>query len=255
MSNEVEEMIRAEGLSKYYGSFAAIENVSFSIPRGQVVAFLGPNGAGKTTTMQILTGYMTPTKGKALINGINVSDDRIGTARQIGYLPETGPLYPDMTPAGLLQFYGEARGFTGARLRSRIDAVVSECAIEQVLFKPVSKISHGYRQRVGLAQALLHEPDILILDEPTSGLDPNQIRQVRQMISNLAATRTVLLSTHIIQEVEAMADRIILIHEGRIRFDGSLDGFVDKGEDLADSDKTIENVFCALTAGQRKQDQ
>jgi len=255
MSNEAEEMIRAEGLSKYYGSFAAIEDVTFSIPRGQVVAFLGPNGAGKTTTMQTLTGYMTPTRGRALIKGINVTEDRVGTAHRIGYLPETGPLYPDMTPTGLLRFYGEARGITGANLKSRIDAVVSQCALEEVLFKPISKISHGYRQRVGLAQSLLHEPEILILDEPTSGLDPNQIRQVREMISSLAATRTVLLSTHIIQEVEAMADRIILIHEGRIRFDGSIEAFLEKGEALGTKEKSIENVFCTLTSGKQKQEQ
>jgi ABC-2 type transport system ATP-binding protein len=242
MSDQNQEMIRAEGLCKYYGAFAAIENVSFTIPRGQVAAFLGPNGAGKTTTMKILTGFVTPSRGKAFIAGTDVAKDRVAAARKVGYLPETGPLYPDMTPVGLLRFFGEARGLPAAALRSRIDEVVAACGLEQVLYKPVSKISHGFRQRVGLAQALLHEPEILILDEPTSGLDPNQIRHVRSMIVELARTRTVLLSTHILQEVEAMADRIILIHEGRIRFDGALAGFLEQG-------KSLEDVFCAMTGG------
>jgi ABC-2 type transport system ATP-binding protein len=240
MANDGNEMIRADGLSKYYREFAAIENVSFSIPRGQVVAFLGPNGAGKTTTMKILTGFLTPSKGKAFISGVDVSKDPVAAAKKIGYLPETGPLYPDMTPMATLKFFGEARGLDGARLKERIDKVVPACGIENVLYKPVAKISHGYRQRVGLAQALLHEPEILILDEPTSGLDPNQIRQVRRMIADLAETRTVLLSTHILQEVEAMASRLILIHEGRVIFDGSRDEFLKNGESL-------ENVFCSLT--------
>lgn len=235
-------MIRAEGLSKYYGKFAAIEDVSFTIPRGKVVAFLGPNGAGKTTTMKILTGFLVPSKGKAFIGGVNVAEDRIGTARRIGYLPETGPLYPDMTPLETLKFFGEARGLDPERLKRRIDEVTAACGIEEVLHKPVGKISHGYRQRVGLAQALVHEPEVLILDEPTSGLDPNQIRHVRRMIRDLAATRTVLLSTHILQEVDAMASRIILIHEGRIVFDGPRDVFLAKGE-------SIEDVFCTLTGG------
>ena len=235
-------MIRAEGLSKYYGNFAAIEDVSFTIPRGQVVAFLGPNGAGKTTTMKILTGYLVPSKGKAFIGGVNVAENRIETARRIGYLPETGPLYPDMTPMETLKFFGEARGLAPARLRQRIEEVTEACGIGDVLYKPVSKISHGYRQRVGLAQALIHEPEVLILDEPTSGLDPNQIRHVRRMIRDLAETRTVLLSTHILQEVDAMASRIILIHEGHIVFDGPRDAFLEKG-------KSIEDAFCALTGG------
>ncbi len=240
MTGTNQEMIRAEGLSKYYGAFAAIDNVSFTVPRGQVAAFLGPNGAGKTTTMKILTGFLSPSRGRAFIKGVDVAGDRVATARAIGYLPETGPLYPDMTPMGILRFFGEARGISGGQLKNRIDEVIFSCGIEPVLFKPIGKISHGYRQRVGLAQALLHEPDILILDEPTSGLDPNQIRNVRRMIAELAETRTVLLSTHILQEVEAMASRIILVHEGRIHYDGSLDDFVKKGESL-------EDAFCTIT--------
>ena len=240
MSDNKNVMIRAEGLSKYYGYFAAIEDVSFTIPRGQVAAFLGPNGAGKTTTMKILTGFLTPSKGKAIINGFDMAHDRIAAAGKIGYLPETGPLYPDMTPMGILKFFGEARGIPGAQLKARIDEVIHACGIEPVLFKPIGKVSHGFRQRVGLAQALLHEPEILILDEPTSGLDPNQIRHVRGMIASLAKTRTVLLSTHILQEVQAMASRIILINEGRIVFDDSLEKFQSVGPSL-------EETFCTMT--------
>ena len=208
-------------MSKIFGTFAALQDVSFSIPRGQVAAFLGPNGAGKSTTLRILTGYLTPTAGVARIAGRDVSRHRIEAAARIGYLPENGPLYPEMTPLELLRFFGEARGLTRARLNPRIEAVVEQCHLESVLEKSIYKLSKGYRQRLGMAQVLLHEPDILIMDEPTSGLDPNQIREVRELIRQLGETRTVLISTHILQEVEAVADHVILIHEGRIVFDGT----------------------------------
>jgi len=233
-------MIEATGLSKYYGSFAAIRDVSFSVPQGQVAAFVGPNGAGKTTTMKILTGYLSPSAGRARVGGLDVKAHRIQAAARIGYLPEDGPLYPEMTPLELLRFFGEARGLDRARLKQRIEAVVSQCALQAVLEKGIHKLSKGYRQRVGMAQVLLHEPDILILDEPTGGLDPNQIRDVRRSIRELALSRTVLLSTHILQEVQAVADRVILIHEGRIVFDGTPEKMVDGG-------KTLEEAFYALT--------
>src|SRR5438270_1051481 len=221
MSDSSIPMIEAIGLSKFYKDFAAIRDVTFSVPQGQVAAFLGPNGAGKSTTMKILTGYLAPSAGSARVAGVDVGVDRIGAAEHLGYLPENGPLYPDMTPLGLLRFFGRARGLTGARLQQRLDAVIARCALEAVIEKPIQKLSKGYRQRVGMAQVLLHEPDVLIMDEPTSGLDPNQIRQVRQTIREMAANRTILLSTHILQEVEAVADRVILINRGRIRFDGT----------------------------------
>jgi ABC-2 type transport system ATP-binding protein len=214
-------MIEAHGLSKQFGRFLAVRDVSFSIPRGQVVAFLGPNGAGKTTTMRLLTGLIAPTKGTARIAGLDVQTDRIEAAEHLGYLPENGPLYPDMTPAELLRFFGSARGFRGARLRSRIDAVLGLCALQAVASKPIGKLSKGYRQRVAMAQAILHDPDVLILDEPTSGLDPNQIRGVRRLIRELGRSKTVLVSTHILQEVEPVADRVLFLHEGRIVFDGT----------------------------------
>ena len=214
-------MIEAAGLNKFYRDFAAIRDVSFSVPQGQVAAFLGPNGAGKSTTMKILTGLMSPSSGAAKVAGVDVRVDRIEEARHLGYLPENGPLYPDMTPLGLLRFFGKARGMGGSLLEDRVAQVVEKCALETVIEKPIHKLSKGFRQRVGMAQVLLHEPDVLILDEPTTGLDPNQIHQVRTTIRELGASKTVLLSTHILQEVDAMADRVIFINLGRIIFDGT----------------------------------
>ena len=234
-------MIEADGLCKQFGSFLAVRDVSFSIPKGQVVAFLGPNGAGKTTTMRLLTGFVAPTHGSARIAGIDVQSDRIAAAEHLGYLPENGPLYPDMTPVSLLEFFGAARGLSGHRLRDRIDAVVTQCALESVAQKAIGKLSKGYRQRVSMAQALLHDPEVLILDEPTSGLDPNQIRGVRQLIRELGKSKTVLVSTHILQEVEPIAARVIFIHDGRLVFDGS-------PADMTAGGRTLEDQFHALTA-------
>ncbi len=213
-------MIEAQGLRKQFGVFLAVRDVSFQIPQGQVVAFLGPNGAGKSTTMRLLTGFMAPTRGTARIAGIDVQEDRIAAAEHLGYLPENGPLYPDMTPRELLEFFGRARGLKGRRLKDRIEAVVMQCALEAVASKPIGKLSKGYRQRVSMAQALLHDPEVLILDEPTSGLDPNQIKGVRQLIRELGKSKTILVSTHILQEVGPVADRVLFIHDGRIVFDG-----------------------------------
>ena len=216
-----EAMIEADGLTKFYGEFIAIKDISFRIPRGEIVAFLGPNGAGKSTTMKVLTGYMAPSEGRALIAGHDMATDRLAGAERLGYLPENGPLYPDITPRTLLEFFADARGLSGHRKRERIEAVVKQCELGSVIGKAIGKLSKGYRQRVGMAQVLLHEPDVLILDEPTSGLDPNQIREMRETIRRLGERKTILLSTHILQEVEAMADRVILVSEGRLRFDGT----------------------------------
>lgn len=218
-----EPMIEALGLSKFYGDFAASRDVSFQVDRGQVAAFLGPNGAGKSTTMKLLTGYLAPSAGSAKIAGHDMSSDRLAGAERLGYLPENGPLYPEMTPRALLKFFADARGMSPGDARANIDRVIDLCNLEAVLGKPVGKLSKGYRQRVGMAQSLLHEPDVLILDEPTAGLDPNQIRDVRQLIRQLGETKTILLSTHILQEVEAMCDRVIFINEGRLVFDGTKD--------------------------------
>ena len=225
-------MIEAQGLSKYYGDFAAIKDISFQIHQGEVVAFLGPNGAGKSTTMKLLTGYLAPSAGTSRIAGHDMSSDRLAGLARLGYLPENGPLYPDMTPRALLSFFADARGLSRSRKRERIDAVVELCSLGSVIGKPIGKLSRGYRQRTGMAQVLLHEPDVLILDEPTAGLDPNQIHEVRETIRKLGRSKTILLSTHILQEVEAMAGRVLFINEGRLTFDGPIEDFTKGGRPL-----------------------
>lgn len=235
-----EPMIEAEHLSKFYGIFAATRDVSFQVFKGEVVAFLGPNGAGKSTTMKILTGYLSPSEGRARIAGHDMSLDRFAGSRCLGYLPETGPLYPDMTPYSLLDFFAEARGLNKRTKLDRIAKVVELCSLGSVIYKPINKLSKGYRQRVGMAQALIHEPEVLILDEPTSGLDPNQIRGVRETIKKLGQEKTILLSTHILQEVEAMADRVILINEGRKVYDGQL-------ADIDPQKVGLDHIFAQMT--------
>ena len=232
-------MIEARGLSKYYGPFVAVEAVRFAIPRGQIVAFLGPNGAGKTTTMKMLTGFLAPSAGSARIAGLDVREERLEAVRRLGYLPENGPLYPEMTPADLLRFFGEAREIPPARLPGRIAEVAALCGLHQVLEKPIGKLSRGLRQRVGLAQALLHDPEVLIMDEPTAGLDPNQIRDFRHNIRRLGAEKTVLISTHILREAEAVADRVLLVNGGRLVFDGT--------PAELDQDGSMEETFYRLT--------
>lgn len=221
VATNMEPMIEAINLSKFYGDFAASRDVNFTIRRGEVAAFLGPNGAGKSTTMKLLTGYLAPSTGVAKIAGHNMATDRLKGAARLGYLPENGPLYPDMTPRTLLEFFADARGLDKDYKQKRINAVIEQCDLRGVIGKAIGKLSKGYRQRVGMAQALLHEPDVLILDEPTAGLDPNQIREVREAIRRLSETKTILLSTHILQEVKALANRVIFINEGRVVFDGT----------------------------------
>jgi ABC-2 type transport system ATP-binding protein len=228
-------MIEADGLTKYYGTFIAVKDMTFRVPRGQVVAFLGPNGAGKSTTMKMLTGYLAASAGTARIAGFDMATDRISGAKRLGYLP-------DMTPRSLLEFFADARGISGDYRKERIEAVIRQCELGSVIGKAIDKLSKGYRQRVGMAQVLLHEPDVLILDEPTSGLDPNQIREVRENIRRLGEKKTILLSTHILQEVEALADRVILVAEGRLVFDG-------KPQDLVASGGTLDDRFYELTRG------
>ncbi len=233
-------MIEAIGLSKFYGEFAASRNVNFKINKGEVVAFLGPNGAGKSTTMKLLTGYLAPSEGIAKIAGCNMANQRIQGLRNLGYLPENGPLYLDMTPHSLLSFFADARGMSRSRRNDRIEAVTDLCDLSSVIYKAIGKLSKGYRQRVGMAQALLHEPDVLIMDEPTAGLDPNQIQEVRNTMSRLGKDRTILLSTHIMQEVEAMASRVIMINEGELVYDGAMSSLAEDGE-------TLDQAFRRLT--------
>ncbi|MBM79883.1 MAG: multidrug ABC transporter ATP-binding protein [Planctomycetaceae bacterium] len=236
-------MIEAIGLSKFYGPFAAARGVTFEVPKGQVCAFLGPNGAGKSTTMKMLTGYLAPTEGEAKIGGFNSHSQRLDASAMVGYLPENGPLYDEMTPKGLIRFMAEARGLRGSAMRDRTNYVAETCSLGSVWSKPISKLSRGFRQRVGMAQALLHDPQVLILDEPTSGLDPNQVHGVREMITNLGKTKTILLSTHILAEVEAVCSRVLLISNGRLVFDGSID------EMKADG-KGMEEKFRELTTAE-----
>ena len=232
-------MILAEGLCKFYGPFAAVTDVSFSVPSQQVCAFLGPNGAGKSTTMKLLTGFLAPTRGRVKIAGHDMEKERIEASEHIGYLPENGPLYDEMTPRSALGYLASARGMSGSHRRNRTDFVCEKCNLHEVWNKPISKLSKGFRQRVGMAQALLHDPDVLILDEPTSGLDPNQLVGIRQLIRDLGQTKTVLLSTHVLQEVENLCDRVILIDEGRIVYDQAK-------TELGDL-QTMENRFHELT--------
>jgi ABC-2 type transport system ATP-binding protein len=234
-------MIEARGLTKYYGPFVAVRDLSFVIPKGEVVALLGPNGAGKTTTMRILTGYLAASEGTARIAGCDVQADRLAAAARVGYLPENGPIYPDMTPQELLRFFGEARGLSSDRLKSRIADVVEQCELQQILEKPIGKLSKGLRQRVGVAQALLHDPDVLIMDEPTAGLDPNQIRHFRTNVQQLRELKTLLISTHILHEVDALADRVLLIHGGKLIFDGPPGELKENG--------SLEEPFYRLTSG------
>ncbi len=242
MSSGQEVMIEAQGLSKFYGNFAATRGVTFSIPQGQVAAFLGPNGAGKSTTMKLLTGFLTASEGVAKIGGFDVSTHRMEAAELVGYLPENGPLYQEMTPKGLLRYFGEARGLSAGKLAERLDFVARRCSLEEVWGKPISKLSRGYRQRVGMAQALLHDPKVLILDEPTSGLDPNQTFHVRDLILDLAKTKTILLSTHILSEVKAVCNRVLLVNGGKLVFDGTVDA-------MAANEADLEKRFRQLTGG------
>jgi ABC-2 type transport system ATP-binding protein len=234
-------MIEADQLSKFYGDFAAARDVTFSVTRGEVAAFLGPNGAGKSTTMKLLTGYLAPSAGTARIAGFNMSTNRLEGAKHLGYLPENGPLYPDMSPRSLLKFFGQARGLARDVLEERMETVINLCKLSTVIGKPIGKLSKGFRQRVGMAQVLLHEPDVLIMDEPTAGLDPNQIREVRDTVRRIGETKTILLSTHILQEVEAMCNRVIFIDAGRVKFDG-------KPNEFAADHRNLDERFHQLTS-------
>ena len=215
-------MIHVSHLTKYYDDYAAVHDVSFDVPRGQIVGFLGPNGAGKTTTMRILAGYLTATSGQATIDGLDVFWQPIEVRRRIGYMPESCPLYPEMRVNEYLHFRAGIKGLRGARRRQRIDFVLKRCWIDDVRRQIVGTLSKGYRQRVGLADALLAEPPVLILDEPTAGLDPTQIRSTRKLIRELGQEHTVLLSTHILSEVEMTCDSAIIINRGSVVASGAL---------------------------------
>ena len=209
-------MIKVEGLSKRYARTVAVDNISFEVEKGQIVGFLGPNGAGKTTTMRVLTCFLPPTAGTANVAGFDVLEQPLEVKKRIGYLPETPPLYPEMEVTEYLAFVGKLKGIPKADLKRRLDEVVERCAIGDVRMKLIGKLSKGYRQRVGLAQAIIHNPDVLVLDEPTSGLDPKQIIETRNLIRGLAGDHTIILSTHILSEVEHSCERVIIIAQGKL---------------------------------------
>lgn len=209
-------MIQVEGLSKRYARHVAVNNISFSVEKGDIVGFLGPNGAGKTTTMRILTCFMPPTEGKATVANYDVFEQPFEVKKHIGYLPETPPVYPEMTVRGYLSFVARLKNLPASEIKNRVEQVMERCAVADVAPRLIGKLSKGYRQRVGLAQAIIHNPDVLILDEPTSGLDPKQINETRELIKSLAGEHTIILSTHILPEVEAVCEKVIIINKGRV---------------------------------------
>jgi ABC-2 type transport system ATP-binding protein len=214
-------MIEIKKLRKEFGPFVAVDNVSFNVDRGEVLGFLGPNGAGKSTTMKMITGFLAPTSGTALVAGHDINKVPMKVKAKIGYLPEGAPAYPEMTPYSFLKFIGEIRGFSGSDLKRRVDDAVTKTSLESHLFAPIETLSKGYKRRVGLAQAIIHDPEVLIMDEPTDGLDPNQKHEVRKLIQNMAKDKAIILSTHILEEVEAVCTRAVIIAAGKVIADGT----------------------------------
>src|SRR5271155_4519139 len=209
-------MITVKNLTKRYAHNTAVDQISFEVERGQIVGFLGPNGAGKTTTMRMLTCFLTPTGGSATVAGFDILEQPLEVKKRIGYLPELPPVYPEMRTGEYLSFVGQLKGLSGSALRSRVDYACERCAVTDVKNKLLGKLSKGYRQRVGLAQAIIHNPDVLILDEPTAGLDPRQINETRDLIKSLAGDHTIILSTHILPEVEQTCEQVIIINKGKL---------------------------------------
>ena len=235
-------MIEVQNLTKKYGPFTAVDDVSFRVERGEIFGFLGPNGAGKTTTMRILTGYMPATDGKAIVAGFDIFDQPVEAKRRIGYLPETPPLYPDMTVAEYLSFVAKIKGVPSGDRKARIKQVMERTWVAEMGGRMCSKLSKGYRQRVGLAQALIHNPDVLILDEPTAGLDPKQIIETRQLIKELAGDHTIILSTHILPEVSQTCDRVVIINRGKVVA-------IDTPDNLTSRLRGSETMYVQVDAG------
>jgi ABC-2 type transport system ATP-binding protein len=233
--------VKVEQLTKVYGEQVAVDHISFEIKKGEIVGFLGPNGAGKSTTMKILTGYIPATSGMATVAGFDVTDEHQNVQKRIGYLPESNPLYFDMYIREYLEFLAGVHQL-GAHGKQRIQEVIEQTGLRVEEKKKIGALSKGYKQRVGLAQAMLHNPEVLILDEPTSGLDPNQIVEIRDLIKNFGQSKTVILSTHIMQEVEAMCDRVIIINKGKLVADDTL-----KNLQAAHPQQSLEDIFRALT--------
>jgi ABC-2 type transport system ATP-binding protein len=234
-------MVEVDRLTKYYGSFAAIRDVTFTAGSGQILGFLGPNGAGKTTTMRILTGYMPANSGTARVAGFDVFDESREARKRTGYLPETPPLYPEMTPSSYLDFVARINGVPGRQRREAVARSLEATKTESVAKQPIGTLSRGFKQRVAIAQTLVHDPEVLILDEPTIGLDPKQIIEIRNLIKRLAKNRTVILSTHILPEVMQICDKVVIIAKGRIVAEDRLDSLT--------ATEDLEQVFLRVTAG------
>lgn len=220
-------MIEVENLSKKYANHLAINDVSFNVPKGEILGFLGPNGAGKSTTMRIITGFLSPTSGKVRVGGLDIMDKYLEARKKIGYLPERPPLYPDMTVISYLDFVGKIKGLKNKNQRKkRLEEILEICWIKDVKDKLISKLSKGYQQRVGLAQAIIHDPEVIILDEPTIGLDPKQINETRKLIKSLGGKHTIILSTHILPEVSMTCDRVLIINKGKVVVEDTPEGLV-----------------------------
>ncbi len=240
-------LVEASHLVKTFGSFTAVDDVSLSVNKGEVLGFLGPNGAGKTTTMRMITGFLEPSAGDVLIDGVSVHDDPIAAKSRIGYLPEGAPLYADMTPRQLLQFAGEARGMGSDQLKARMEHAIEALQIGGVLDQSIDTLSKGFKRRVGLAQAILHDPDILVLDEPTDGLDPLQKHEVRKLINSMAKDKAIIISTHILEEVDAVCSRSVIIAGGKVVADGTTEELLKKS-----GKKTLDDCFRKV-AGKQKE--
>ena len=245
-------MIRIENLSKNYGQVKAVKSISFELMDGQIVGFLGANGAGKSTTLKMITGYIAPTSGNVHVDGMNIIDDHIEIQKQIGYLPELNPLYAEMKVYDYLQFHATTRGIKGNDFKDALTKVVKDCGLHGIVHRTIGNCSKGYKQRLGLAAAMIHNPKILILDEPVSGLDPNQIVEIRQLIKKVGKEKLVLMSSHILQEIQATVDRIIIINSGEIVADGTSDELIADSQGLThlrlEIDGGDENIIQEMKA-------
>ena len=217
-------MIQVKSLTKIFGNTKVVDNISFSMEKGEILGFLGPNGAGKTTTMRMITGFLLPSSGTAVVGGHDILDDSLNAKKKIGYLPENAPVYPDMPVYEFLDFIAEIRGFSGKEKKKKVSSIIEKCFLENVKYQSIGTLSKGFKQRVCLAQSLLHDPEYLILDEPTDGLDPNQKHEVRNMIKEMAKDKAIILSTHILEEVDAVCTRAIIISNGKIMVDDTPEG-------------------------------
>lgn len=232
-------MIEVEGVTKAYGAFTAVEELTFSVGAGEILGFLGPNGAGKTTTMRVLTGFFPPSAGRARVAGHDVVDEPLAAKAKIGYLPETPPLYPEMTVADYLHFVAQIKGVASGERAEKVDRALERCSLTDVRGKHTEKLSKGYRQRVGLAQALVHDPEVLVLDEPTAGLDPQQINETRELIKTLGGDHTVILSTHILPEVSMTCDRVVIINRGHLVAHGTPESLTEQYRNSASLEITV----------------